>query len=152
MVHATKGTSAVLTFLFSLVLTVLGRCGCSCRQIGSFGKPGRHWISRWTLDWIRDWTIGEFCLILLLVGMLVTRLSIYVVNFESWSAFRISNLRAPFFRSLGELNFATLAYVMLPLAQNSLWVHVLGISFDRAVLFLFIHSILLCATCSHSTE
>jgi predicted ferric reductase len=66
------------------------------------------------------------------VLMLVLRYLGYAVDYPAWSK---GLVHSAFFRSLGELNFVTLGFVLFPVARNSIWSKLLGISFDRAIVF-----------------
>lgn len=52
---------------------------------------------------------------------------------------RLSNkdkpVRAVAMRALGELNFVLLGFLLLPVSKHSIWLHLLGISFERAIKF-----------------
>ncbi len=54
-------------------------------------------------------------------------------SFLQFTGYQNSGVGNAFFRSMGELNFVTLGFVLFPVSQNSLFVYLLGISFERAL-------------------
>jgi predicted ferric reductase len=70
-----------------------------------------------------DLSLGELFAGLFFLGILLVQL------------FSFYNRGLNVYRALGEVNFVTLAFVLLPTSKHSIWLPILGISFERAIKF-----------------
>jgi predicted ferric reductase len=106
---------------FFAINSINVRCGFLLhRKLRNFlpFHPSLEWIAK---D-VYDLSLGEMLSILLFVGFLCLRFATFYKHLEV-------------FRSIGEVNFMTLAFVALPVSKHSIWLPILGISFERAIKF-----------------
>jgi predicted ferric reductase len=111
------------------------RCRSCCVLRRKVAMPPRARKWRCLAPFV-DFTWGELLVCAGILGMFVVRLALFIAAFPEQSlGARNSGVRATFWRALGELNFVTLGLVLFPVARNSVWMYLLGISFERAVRF-----------------
>eukprot|EP01041_Mallomonas_annulata_P010364 gene10364-21624_t len=83
-----------------------------------------------------DLSIGEFVLCLSFLGILAFRFVVFHTEYPDWSAgYSNSGVHARVLRSIGELNFVTYAFILLPVTKHSVWLFLCGLSFERTIKF-----------------
>lgn len=85
-----------------------------------------------------DLTFGELFILQVYISCFWLRVAGFYEDFPSWSkGYRTNEVKtsARFYRSIGEVNFVNLGYILFPIARNSVWTALLGISYERAVRF-----------------
>ena len=90
----------------------------------------RNFLPRWNIfrnrSDVLDVSVGEVFATALFIALLLLRFFRYFLPGADTS-------NAHVFRAIGELNFATLAFLVLPVNRYSVWWPIMGISFERAL-------------------
>mmetsp|Transcript_29568 Transcript_29568/g.40613 ORF Transcript_29568/g.40613 Transcript_29568/m.40613 type:complete len:484 (-) Transcript_29568:195-1646(-) len=96
----------------------------------------RQWIHNieYVAKDFTDLSLGEFIMSTFFVAILLVHFFLQYSYFLSHVPYD-GALRAPIFRALGSVNFVTMAFLPLPVSRHSIWLPIMGISFERAIKF-----------------